>query len=325
MKTLRYIIIIMILTAGTAGIQAQQERVQETRRASTRTTKSQSVSRSAQVRTSPIQSEHKETPLKQTNQKQAVKSQRGQRPAAQSQAVQRSVVQKRPVEKRVVYQTAQKPAGQRQVAQRQLDGKKPVKQPVSVSTRNNPYSEYRSMATLRKDRPVNYAGKSYYSGHYYHHFYPGTHIKIHHHYETYQHHYQVLYRPVYREIYWTRSMYSSYCRWYPNFHWRYDFGYRVRTISIFETKYNLGEVANVYGRVYGTWHNRETDDYLLFFGGDFPNQEFTVVLPGNIARRFNWRPERFFLGEHITVTGLITTYEGIPEIIVKDRKQLDLY
>jgi len=120
-------------------------------------------------------------------------------------------------------------------------------------------------------------------------------------------------------------MYRDYRRWYPEYHWRYNYGYRIQTISIFDAKYNLGEVAMVYGRVYATWYNKETDDYLLFFGGDYPYQQFTVVLPGRVARRFTWRPERYFLGEHLTVTGLITTFDGIPEIIVKNKRQLGLY
>ena len=81
----------------------------------------------------------------------------------------------------------------------------------------------------------------------------------------------------------------------------------------------------VYGRVYSTWHNKETDDFLLFFGGDFPSQQFTVVVPGHVARKFSWRPERFFLGEHITINGLITTFDGSPEIVVKNKRQLSLY
>jgi hypothetical protein len=120
-------------------------------------------------------------------------------------------------------------------------------------------------------------------------------------------------------------MYRDYRRWYPEYHWRYSWGHRIQTISVFDARYNLGEVAMVYGRVYATWYNRETDDYLLFFGGDYPYQEFTVVLPGRVARRFSWRPERYFLGEHITVTGLITTFDGIPEIIVKNKRQVGLY
>ena len=170
-----------------------------------------------------------------------------------------------------------------------------------------------------------YTDKRYYSGHYYHHAYPSRRIKTHFHYDTYRHHYHVLYYPAYREVYWNRRMYHDYRTWYPNYRWRYDYGYRIQTISVFDARYNMGEVAMVFGRVSATWYNNESDDYLLFFGGDYPNQAFTMVLPGHIARRFARRPERYFLGEHMTVTGLITTYDGVPEIIVKNKKQVGLY
>lgn len=196
---------------------------------------------------------------------------------------------------------------------------------VSVTNNRNPRSTYRSPDTHRHARPNKYSTKRYYSGHHYHHVHPSRRIKLHYHHDTYVHNYHVLYYPRYREIYWTRHMYRDYRRWYPNYHWRYDYGYRIRSISVFDAKYNLGEVAMVYGRVYATWHNRETDDFLLFFGGDYPHQQFTVVLPGQVARRFSWRPERYFLGEHMTVTGLITTYNGIPEIIVKNKRQVGIY
>jgi hypothetical protein len=204
---------------------------------------------------------------------------------------------------------------------------------VSISTPNNPRSDYRkadSRVYVDRNRTANtrvnkYSRERYYGGHYYHYFYPTGKVRMHIHHDTYVHHYRVLYRPRYVNIFWTRNMYRNYRTWYPNYTWRYDYGYRIQTISIFDAKYNLGEVAAVYGRVYATWYNRETDDYLLFFGGDYPYQEFTVVLPAHVARRFSWRPERFFLGEHVIVTGLITTFDGIPEIVVKHRSQLERY
>lgn len=170
-----------------------------------------------------------------------------------------------------------------------------------------------------------YTKERYYSGKHYHNAHPAKKVKTHYHYDTHHHHYKVLYYPAYYDIYWTRNMYRDYNRWYPNYRWRYNYGYRIHTISIFDAKYNLGEVAMVYGRVSATWHNRETDDYLLFFGGDYPGQQFTVILPGRLARKYSWRPERYFLGEHMTVTGLITTFDGIPEIIVKNKQQVGIY
>jgi len=183
-------------------------------------------------------------------------------------------------------------------------------------------------ATPRYSAPkhtVKYHHRHYYGGHYYHYAYPVRKVKIHYHHDTYLHHYNVLYYPSYTDIYWTRHMYRNYRKWYPEFYWNYNYGHRIQTISVFDAKYNLGEVAMVYGRVYASWHNKETDDFLLFFGGDFPYQAFTVVLPGHVARKYSWRPQRFFLGEHITVTGLITTFDGSPEIVVKNKRQVSLY
>ena len=170
-----------------------------------------------------------------------------------------------------------------------------------------------------------YHNRYYYGGHHYHYAYPTTKVRFHYHRDTYLHHYNVLYYPSYTDIYWTRSMYRNYRKWYPDYHWNYNYGHRIQTISVFDAKYNLGEVAMVYGRVYATWHNKETDDYLLFFGGDFPYQQFTVILPGKVARRYSWRPERYFLGEHITATGLITTFDGSPEMVVKHKHQIGIY
>ncbi len=190
-----------------------------------------------------------------------------------------------------------------------------ARQPVSYSTPKNPRSDYKKAHTrvyadgrvpVRR-KPNKYSDKRYYSGHHYHDVYP------------------VLHYPAHTHIVWTRSMYRDYRRWYPEYRWRYNYGYRIRTISAFEAKYSLGKVAMVYGRVYATWHNRETDDYLLFFGGDYPSHQFTIVLPGHVARRFSWRPEKYFLGEHVTVTGLITTFNGISEVIVKHQRQVGLY
>ncbi len=199
------------------------------------------------------------------------------------------------------------------------------KRPVSVSTHHNPKSDYRAHNKKRAVKENKYSEKRYYGGNHYHNAYPSHKVKTHYHHNTHYNHYNVLYYPTYHAIYWNNNMYRDYHRWYPNYNWNYNYGYRINTISIFDAKYNLGELATVYGRVYATWYNRETDDYLLFFGGEYPSQQFTIVLPGRVARKYNRRPERFFPGEHMTVTGLITTFDGIPEIIVKNRQQLDIY
>ncbi len=281
----------------------------------------------------------------------AIQAQSARRPASQERDKKTEVTRSHTSEERKKTTHTSKPA--RQVQTRQVQQQRTVQQarkaepqqayrpktsqkvrrPVSITTSNNPKSTYRKPETKvyadhKRNRPHKenkYSTQGYYTGNHYHNAYPTHKAKFHYHYDTHAHNYNVLYYPSYTNIYWNRSMYRNYRRWYPEYSWNYNYGHRINTISVFDAKYNLGEVANVYGRVYATWYNEETNDYLLFFGGDFPYQQFTVVLPARIARKFSWRPERYFLGEHITITGLITTFDGSPEIVVRDKYQLGVY
>lgn len=214
---------------------------------------------------------------------------------------------------------------------------------VSTTTRNNSRSDYRSpnrslnagkthldpkpRTTQANRNPHVVVNRNHNSkSHAVHrNYYPSKKVKVHVHPRTYHNHYKVMYYPSHREIVWTNRMHRYYVDLYPGYTWRYNIGYHIQTISAFEARYNVGEVARVYGRVYATWYNRDSDDLLLFFGGEFPYQEFTMVVPGHIARRYNWRPERYFLGQHILATGLITSYDGSPEMIIRNKSQMDIY
>lgn len=189
--------------------------------------------------------------------------------------------------------------------------------PKSRSNYSSNHNAGRNYTTVVNHNAVRHYNSGYY--------YPQSRVKVHVHPTTYRNHYKVMYYPAHRDIVWTRKMHNYYMGIYPGYTWRYPAGYRIQTISAFEARYNVGEVARVYGRVYGTWYNRETDDLLLFFGGEFPYQEFTMILPGEVARRYSWKPERYFLGQHVMATGLVTSYEGKPEMVVKRRHQLDVY
>jgi len=215
---------------------------------------------------------------------------------------------------------------------------------ISTTNQHNPKSDYRKPVqsvnvgkTFIDPKPGKITGysnhkdqnrhvdRNYSSSGHTHYYYPQKKVKIHVHPMTYHSHYRVMYYPAHRDIYWTNRMHRYYMDIYPGYSWRYPVGYGIQTISAFEAKFNIGEVSRVYGRVYASWFNKETDDLLLFFGGEYPNQEFTMIVPGNIARRFSWRPERYFLGQHVFATGLITTFDGRAEMVIKRKQQLDLY
>lgn len=320
MKAEKYTIAMLItLIFAAANIQAQSVRrpVTEKNKERTKTTR-------------PYKRETSATRVKNTQP--AGKAEAGKSRSKQSGNIQYSRTARPADHKRPVNSNQEREVRHTNAAKNNGKSKR-VYKPVSMTTDKNPRSNYRkpnkvSTVDTRYTAPVKsniHHGREYYGGHHYHYAYPTKGVKIHYHHNTYVNRYHVLYYPAYGEIYWNRRMYRDYLRWYPGFHWNYSYGYRIQTISIWEAKYNLGEVAMVYGRVYASWYNRETDDLLLFFGGDYPYQQFTVVVPGSIARKFSWRPEKFFLGEHLTITGLITTYDGSPEIVIKNRGQLSLY
>lgn len=150
---------------------------------------------------------------------------------------------------------------------------------------------------------------------------PARHVPVR--YKTIRHHYRT---PSHVRVVWTPAMYREYRIIYPDFHyWYYPAGYTIVTIPAYNAYFHIGEVRNVYGRIHEVWYSWTTDEYYLYFGGTYPYQDFTVILSGRHARRFHRHPEAFFEGRYIWVTGLVSTFEGKPEILVKRSSQVHLY
>jgi len=135
------------------------------------------------------------------------------------------------------------------------------------------------------------------------------------------------YRAPHRiHVIWTPRMYHEYMIMYPDYsYWYYPMGYNILTISAYDALYHTGEVRNIYGMVHSVWYTWETDQYFLYFGAPYPYQDFTVIIPGRKARNFSNRPELFFEGRYIWVTGLISIYDGKPEVMIRRSSQIHLY
>jgi hypothetical protein len=132
--------------------------------------------------------------------------------------------------------------------------------------------------------------------------------------------------PVNINIYWTSRMYREYILIYPEYrYWYYPIGYRIRTASAYDAFYYVGDVINIYGRVHEVWYSWQTDEYFLYFGAQYPYHDFSVIIPGSKARRFSHRPEIFFEGRHIWVTGLVSLHDGKPEMIIRKKHQIHPY
>ena len=90
-----------------------------------------------------------------------------------------------------------------------------------------------------------------------------------------------------------------------------------------EASLHIGEEAEVCGVVasatYATRSNGEPT--FLNLGKAFPNHIFTALIWGSDRTKFSYRPESLN-GERICVTGLITKYDGKPQIIVSRATQI---
>ncbi len=93
--------------------------------------------------------------------------------------------------------------------------------------------------------------------------------------------------------------------------------------STSEAKEHFGETATVCGEVVSTRFADSTKGQPTFLNLDkpYPNQVFTVVIWGNNRGKFG-TPENDFKGKRICVTGKITVYAGLPEIVADDPQQI---
>ena len=90
-------------------------------------------------------------------------------------------------------------------------------------------------------------------------------------------------------------------------------------------KYYAGELASVFGRVYETYYDEVNQEFHLSFGAPYPRQDFTVIVTGREALRMARTSPRYFIGHDFVVSGLITLYDGKPEVIVRYRNQIIKY
>ncbi|MFB9843648.1 hypothetical protein [Mucilaginibacter ginsenosidivorans] len=85
---------------------------------------------------------------------------------------------------------------------------------------------------------------------------------------------------------------------------------------------HIGETVTITDKIYGTKLFENTNMTLLDMGGSHPNQYLTIVINGADRPKFKDKPEDYYKGANVSVTGKIIDYKGKPEIIVTDPADL---
>jgi len=86
----------------------------------------------------------------------------------------------------------------------------------------------------------------------------------------------------------------------------------------------LGKTETVCGQVASARHAVMSKGQPTFLNLDepYPNQIFTVVIWGSEGDKFPEPPDKLYRGKTVCVTGKITSFQGKPQIVVKDPKQI---
>jgi hypothetical protein len=102
-------------------------------------------------------------------------------------------------------------------------------------------------------------------------------------------------------------------------------GYAQTSISASEAKNHVGEKATVCGEVASTHYAARSRGNPTFINLDkpYPNQIFTVLIWGSDRPKFG-DPEETYRSKSICVTGKISDYKGVPEIIAYEPTQIQI-
>jgi len=96
-------------------------------------------------------------------------------------------------------------------------------------------------------------------------------------------------------------------------------------ITTREAKNHVGEKATVCGRVVGVHFvsSGKGQPTFVHFDEQYPNQVFTLVIWGSDRPKFG-RPEDLYRNKDLCVTGKITSYLEVPEIVASNPNQVQI-
>jgi len=133
-------------------------------------------------------------------------------------------------------------------------------------------------------------------------------------------------RPVHVHLVWTPTLFHRFMYYYPTHtYWDVDFGREIETISAYDAVGYVGTVRRVYGEVKEVFYSNEDNNYVLYIGQPFPYHDMSLVVPYEVMREITRNPRRYFEDRMIWSVGLINTWEGKPEMIIRDEEQIRRY
>lgn len=99
---------------------------------------------------------------------------------------------------------------------------------------------------------------------------------------------------------------------------------QIKSISPFEANKHIGKIVEVCGTVVTAYHDEEVPNSPTYLNLDeaYPNQIFTIFIPGSARNKFDTPPDSIFLNKKVCVIGLVKEYNNKPEMVVNNPTQI---
>ena len=100
---------------------------------------------------------------------------------------------------------------------------------------------------------------------------------------------------------------------------------QARKITVAEAKDHIGDRATVCGKVVSTHYAKSSKGEPTFLNLDepYPKEVFTILIWGSDRDKFG-TPESAYKDVRVCVTGKITSYRGVPEIVASEKGQIEI-
>ncbi len=94
-----------------------------------------------------------------------------------------------------------------------------------------------------------------------------------------------------------------------------------KEINIVDAKNYAGDNVRICTKIYGGRYFERDSLTLLNAGGYYPNAPLTVVIRAAARKEFN-KPEEYFRGSEVCLTGKVEIYKNKPQIEIKSKDQI---
>lgn len=100
--------------------------------------------------------------------------------------------------------------------------------------------------------------------------------------------------------------------------------YAQKEINIADAKNHIGDTVKICTKIYGGkfLENAKGTPTFLNAGGNYPNAPLTLVIWADARKVFKNKPEEYYAGQMVCITGKIELFREKPQIVIHNESQI---